>query len=290
MDTQNNFSNNKLATGGKFILDIWKLFIQNWLILCAVGVLPYIFIDSAGLLLDSDYLSDSTALIISLILLIVGAIIFIAMQGAIIHIANNTLNTNIVSFTEAFVNSYKLGFKQFWIIILTMIMHVFVLVGSTSLFIVPGVIISVYVSMYMLIVVLENKRPLDALLESYELIRGKWWPVISRAIIVSIVFVIPLLIIFSGAFFIVDKVLIGGSIMSLITTRVLNLIGTSISLAITSLFTVFLLKELKRTYIPIVDNSSKYIRRWLIVFLMLGIIIPFIIIFALVKFYPYVLW
>ncbi len=286
MDNQDNFSKNKLATTGTFISDIWKLFTQHWVILCAVAVFPYIFTDLATLLLDSGYLSDRLALIIALILVIIGLIIFITMQSAIIRTANDVLNTNTVSFGDVFINNYKLGLKQFWLIILTMSMHILVLSGSVFLFLVPGIIVSVYVSMYMLIVVLENKRPLDALVESYGLIRGKWWPVIGRAVVVSLVFTIPLLIIFSGAFFIVDKVLIVGSMTSLIVNKIINLIGTAIGLSITSLFTVYLFKELKRTYVPIAEKDSLYMRRWLVAFIILGAIVPL----ALIWFSAYLLW
>ncbi len=54
------------------------------------------------------------------------------------------------------------------------------ILGGMVLFIVPGIIVSVYLSLALFVFLKEDKRGLAALLRSHALVRGSWWTILGR--------------------------------------------------------------------------------------------------------------
>src|SRR5690606_9946303 len=75
----------------------------------------------------------------------------------------------------------------FWSYIgLSIIMSVIILIGFLLL-IIPGIILSVWFAFASYILILDNAGIVDSLRRSRESVRGRWWGVFGRLILVSVV-------------------------------------------------------------------------------------------------------
>lgn len=77
-----------------------------------------------------------------------------------------------------------------WVAILT----VLAIYGGLLLFIIPGIIVSLYIFFAQYAYVIESERGLRALMRSRELVRGYWWPLAGRFLVILILFIIVFLI------------------------------------------------------------------------------------------------
>jgi hypothetical protein len=117
---------------------------------------------------------------------------FLANIGAMLLVRENKPNFKMM---EALKMSKKYGWKFLGVVLLTTL---FVLLGFVVL-IIPGIIIATYLSFVSWVVVNENLGGMAALKRSKELIKGYWWSVFGRQLLVGvviwIVFAIPALFI-----------------------------------------------------------------------------------------------
>lgn len=158
---------------------------------------------------------------------------------------------------------YRSGLGKFlsfiWLIILS-----FIIGGSVFLLIVPGVILMVWLSFSQVLVVAENEKGMSAIIKSREYVRGYFWPVLGRFIVVSIAVMILYMII--SAIIGAVVVLVGGQ-----TTVLGNVIFSLLAAIIYVLATPFiatygylLYENLKETKgVVVVDPAKKQTLRYL---------------------------
>jgi len=92
---------------------------------------------------------------------------------AIIHIAGG----EVIGIKYSFREALKIAYTRWWEIIKTGYMAGLIILGYTLLFIVPGIIRSVYYTFSMYIVVLRKISGKEALDYSKKLVEGQWWHV-----------------------------------------------------------------------------------------------------------------
>jgi hypothetical protein len=155
---------------------------------------------------------------------------------------------------------------------LLMIIAVLVTYGSMALFIIPGIIIAIYTCLNIFTLVIDGKKGLSALNESYLLIKGKWWKVLGR-----ILFIVLLA---AAAMFILQ---IGTTVLSVI----LGFILPPVILAIVSFIIMVIFEAVLAAYgmtymyllyaslktCAVRDDQSKGIRGWLIAFTIIGALV-----------------
>tara|TARA_B100000508_G_scaffold140255_1_gene140691 strand:- start:1860 stop:3521 length:1662 start_codon:yes stop_codon:yes gene_type:complete len=100
--------------------------------------------------------------------------------------------------------------------------------GGFMLFIIPGIIISVYVYFSQYVLVVEGKRGMDALMRSRDLVRGHWWDVAIKLLGVSLV-LFGIFFIVAFAIGIVSYSAEGGAI-DLITEIVAQVFGAVVTI------------------------------------------------------------
>jgi len=83
-------------------------------------------------------------------------------------------------------DSYKKGFAIFWSFILIGIMISLSVCGATVLLVIPGIILSVYLSFSIFELVDKKKKGFQALLGSWSLIRGYWWALVGKSAMIGL--------------------------------------------------------------------------------------------------------
>ncbi|MFA5360426.1 MAG: hypothetical protein WC320_00390 [Candidatus Paceibacterota bacterium] len=150
---------------------IWPI-----LLICLIGLWAISLI--AGFLPNVE----STQLILfSALALIIGYLIAVFLTLILIVSITKPSGTQLKDILkEAWL---KLG-QGLGVFILTML---FVGLG-TLLFIIPGIIIAIFLCFSLYICVLESKGGMDALKASWNLVEGNWWNVFGRSFLLGIIF------------------------------------------------------------------------------------------------------
>jgi len=119
-------------------------------------------------------------------------------------------------------NVYSVGKVMFWPFILVAVLQTLASVLGIILFVIPGFIISVYLSFAIYAVVRDNKRGIDSLVYSFHLVRYRWFAVFVRMVVLGvivlvtgwlIILIVSMLAVFAPGFIGDIFVVISGSII-----------------------------------------------------------------------------
>ncbi len=163
----------------------WRKFVP-YLILLFLPTLIISLLGAASLYLYV-YLPSSN-IISSLVLLavIVASLIFT------LWVAAAFTKTLYLCANQQAVGSWKETFsassRLIWPIIITSILVGLIVLGGTILFIIPGIIFTIWYVFTYYIIVVEEKKGLEALKISKALVVGRWWSIVWRLLLPGLVF------------------------------------------------------------------------------------------------------
>lgn len=224
----------------------WRVFVENWQQLVLLTLIPMILTSLLAILsffmkwisyVPFDQIEmhakDHTIDLLGFVFLISPSIfsnfslmIFFALLfsilGGIVY-----LITLIAQFIILKNNDKKLDFGfiinqsifYLWRYLIFMFLHFLILVSGLILFIIPGIIFSIWFSFGYLVIIFDDYKPIEAFKKSKELVDGYWWAIFGRFIFwlafsLFISLLIFLLRIISGT----DYVAIISNLVSLIIT------------------------------------------------------------------------
>lgn len=253
----------------------WGTFTQHWKVIAPIILLPSIIAYIGQILF---YTKNPVGYIVGFVVAIIAAVVSIASMPAAaraVHLVSTNPSTPVT-----LKGQYTFGFSLFWSMILLAIINTLASAGSFILFIIPGIIVAVYTSLYIFTFTVEGKRGFSALVESFNLIRGRWWPVFGR-ILFFIVVMLAFWIIVAGIQFIVG--LITGtpvvpkgdemqSMGSFVIQSIITLIVTAVIGPLSVGYMYRLYTSLKSTRTATATTSS--FKGWLIGFMCAGILLP----------------
>ncbi|MBP6858805.1 MAG: hypothetical protein KBC33_03180 [Candidatus Pacebacteria bacterium] len=236
----------------------WDMFLSNWQKLVPVAIVPsaIMYVGTLSFTLGGNIFFA----ILGILCVVAGIILSVVALVAVIK-AVERLNTDQTA-QIALKEYYKMAFTYFWSVILVGIISALVGIGGFMLLIVPGIIVSVYVIFYNYALVIDGKRGFGALLESYQLVRGRWRAVLGRAVLIGLVSMAISLI----ASLIVG--LFGGEEAPAAVSGLMNILTTAVISPLTVLFTYRVYGALKAVRQPEVD--AKKFKNVLIGFICVG--------------------
>ncbi len=165
-----------------------------------------------------------------------------------------------IGIKEAYRRSWKKVRSFWWISILSDL----VVLGALPFFVLPAIILSVWLSFAAFVLVDEGVRGLAALLQSREYIRGKWWAVVGRNAFLFLVFLGLSLIILAF-----QKALGLVRFNFLVAVRfIVNLFYTLFSVIYA--FQLYQAVKLTKAGMVVTEDKSKW---WLIVWAILGFLV-----------------
>ncbi|MBU4421518.1 hypothetical protein KKB41_00960 [Patescibacteria group bacterium] len=169
--------------------------------------------------------------------LISGFISFLA------YLVNFVVLIAIIYYTDKFLSNKKPDislkdiFGVYWPAIFISILAGLITAGGFILFIVPGVIFTVWYAFVMYIAILEKKKGMELLKESHELSRGRFWPIFGRLVVPNIFWAIIAYLALAGIFNLIGLI-IGQSVIDTQEAGLgLNLIILFVSDLIAAFFT-----------------------------------------------------
>lgn len=242
----------------------WAMYKAHWKILISIVAVPYLFAFTGQYILVAHFGITS---IIGFIFSIIGGVLSVAMYPAIVNAINTLDQDPNQSITVE--SQYKIGFSLFWSFILVGIIVVCVSFGSMFLLIIPGIVVSVYLSANIFTFVIDGKRGYSALTESYSLIVGRWWPTFGRMLFFALIIMIAEFIVF--LLFIIIALVLGlksHSIEYVTFSTIINFIFTSVFIPFTLICSYKLYRSLKATRIP--NVSTAVFKKWLVAFTVIG--------------------
>jgi hypothetical protein len=180
----------KLRGIDNLLKDSWGIFAGGWKKYLLYYLLTMAILIAAGILSILVLIIAMTLLkgLIGLVIGIIFIIIILVLFGTPLGLAMNKL---VFSFgeqkEESIKDVLKYGIKYFpSYLFISIITGLLIAVGLIFL-IIPAIIIGVMLSLVAPVFVLENNHKLEALRRSRELVRGYFWPVFGRLLLIVVI-------------------------------------------------------------------------------------------------------
>lgn len=162
----------------------WGWYVQNLRSLVLLFALPFV-LSTLPLIFDTIHLFNSDTIILPL-LSIVGSLVSIcAGLGLLTSLSVGALSSDV---RAVCTRGYERLLPFLWLSVL----HTVVLIGGFALLIIPGIVLSILSSQAVLVLVVENRRGFDALVQSWHYVSGYWFAVFVR------LFALFFVVVFSG--------------------------------------------------------------------------------------------
>lgn len=200
-----------------------NLFVGIYAIPVVVGFIGEMFIT------DSVKSGTMSAAIIgfALVMVVVNILGSVALLKAVMQPTGMTIG-----------NAYQVGKQYFWSYLFLSILVSLAVVGGLILLIIPGIIFGIWFSLAYFALLGEDKRGTQAMKASREYVRGHWWAVFGRMVLLVVV-----LFVVGGIAGFIGAMIIPGNedmVVSLVT-YLLNLVVVPFALA----YSYFIYKDLK---------------------------------------------
>lgn len=112
--------------------------------------------------------------------------------------------------------SYKGGFKILGSYIWVYFLLTIIIAGGFFLFIIPGILFSIWFSLAIFILVFEKRRGFDALFKSKHLVKGKFWQVFLRFLVLGLIIGLGIFLVSASIFFGIENRQIGNQISEVV--------------------------------------------------------------------------
>lgn len=119
----------------------------------------------------------------------------------------------LIGRSPTFKDASRGGLRLFLPLVLVGLLSTFTVLGGAVLLIIPGIYVGILLSMWTYILVLENKRGIAGLVQSWYLVKGSWWNVFKKQLLLllgilvsmaafSAIFTIPAMLVADASVFV----------------------------------------------------------------------------------------
>ena len=185
---------------GEILADAFQLYRRHWqnlIVIVAVIVIPLSFLQ---VLVGEIWLREGltnqevrngvevvngsaiAGALAGLVVAITSILMWTVLTGAITRAAAGTFLGRDLEIGE----SYRYGFARFWSIVLIGVLCALAIAGGFILLIIPGFIVLAHLACAMPALVIEDQRGRQALRRSWNLVRGRGWPVFWTIIVAGL--------------------------------------------------------------------------------------------------------
>ncbi len=181
----------------------WRLYKTRFSVLLKITLVPAVLIVLGQLAISRR---TPTAEVIGVLIGFVGWLTSIVASLALIVAAARDAKME-----DAYGTALKLFLPSLWIAILEGI----VVMGGFVLFIIPGIFVAIALAFANFALVLEDRRGMHALAESREYVRGYWWAILGRNMLLALIYGALVMLIYTP-FTIIFGGLVGGIVYGLL--------------------------------------------------------------------------
>ncbi len=176
-------STSTLIGTGELYRRSWNIYRSRFWVLMGISISPFLIAFILGLL--SVFFVPSGA--ISFIIRVISFLFFVGVLWSYVSLLYAVKDSDS---SIGIIESFRMGWKKllsyWWIMILEGI----IIMGGVVLLIIPSVIFFVWFFLSAFVLVSEETKGLDALMKSKEYVRGRWWGVFGRVLVLFIPIII----------------------------------------------------------------------------------------------------
>jgi hypothetical protein len=239
--------------------DSWKLYKERWQVLVEIVLLPTLVI-ALGYVLLSLGLPFS---ILGGLIVLIGYVIFVFSMLPLVFSLHHTAGVDA---------SYKATIGWFWPFVWVTILEMLAVLGGSIMLIIPGIWLGIALMLMTYVFVIEHRRGLDALRQSKDYIKGYWWAILGRALLLGLIFLAATIIIE------IPVMIIAGNAARTLVTMVLTLFFVPFSL----IYNYVIFKNLRALKPELAEAQTKKGTGFLKTSAIVGIVVPVLVFFALV--------
>ena len=169
---------------GVILKEAWNTYRKHANALALVCIIPFIFA-TVAIIFDPSLANNHQAALgmftLSAIFSLLRLVFLIFMPLALLATLEEVHHGRHLDVNKAYNKAFSHGIAYLFVILLTMI----VVFGGTLLFIIPGIIASIYLTFVLFTFFFEGKRGIDALVTSAWYVRNIWWDIVARKLILG---------------------------------------------------------------------------------------------------------
>lgn len=244
-----------LIKAGEIIGNSWQYFAENFKKIApymAYLLIPNFVLGFAGiasLYLDRYATSDAFVMTNNIIVLAIFVASIIFMLWVTMALAKNLGSIVTKKPFLGYKESFSATSHLIWPIIYTSLLVVLIVMGGTILFIVPGIIFSIWYCFTYYAILFEEKRGVAALSASKSLVSGRWWKIFWRLLAPAIFYSVIFVVISSAATSLL-KLIMPIDFTFLIINGIVTSILSALVSPLTALTTVLLYFSAKENPVP----------------------------------------
>ncbi len=218
-----------LKSASEIISESFQLYVKNWrnfVPYMLVIFLPTLILSLVGVF--SSYLEvfvPATGLISSTIIIVLYAASFVITIWATIALIRS-LNASLSDQTLEWKENFKVSNHLILPVIITSIMVGLIVLGGSLLFVIPGIIFSIWYSFATYPVILDNIKGLEALGISKSLVVGRWAQIAWRIIVIGFIFALISILLSSLTNFVVGLIPMVNFLKSALSSLLGSLVST----------------------------------------------------------------
>ena len=174
-------------------LDLYRRYWRTLWAIAAVVVVPFTLLQyllghtvrvtgmatSNGVVVTT---SSWRAGIAGLIAALAGVVMFLVLTGAI----TRAVAAEVAGQDPGVEESYRFGFHRFWSVLAVSVLVGLAVVGGLILFILPGIWIGIRLATSTQALVVEGRRPTEAMGRSWGLVGGHWWHAFGTLVVAGL--------------------------------------------------------------------------------------------------------
>lgn len=205
---RNNVSNGgarlSLRSIGSLFSDSWNLYKERWQILVEIVLLPTLVVVLGYVLL---YLGFPFSILGGLVIFI-GYVIFVFSILPVIFSLHHGAGVDA---------SYKATIGSFWPFMWVAVLEILAVLGGFMMLIIPGIWLAIALSLVAYVFMVERRHGIDALRQSKDYLKGYWWAMLGRVLLLGLMFLAATIIIE------IPVMIIAGNAARVLVTMVLTL-------------------------------------------------------------------
>jgi hypothetical protein len=244
---------------GSLFRDSWDLYKERWQVLVEIVLLPTLIVVLGYVLF---YLGFPFSILGGLIVFI-GYIIFVFSMLPLIFSLHHTAGVDA---------SYKATIGWFWAFVWVTILELLAVMGASIMLIVPGIWLGVALMLMIYVFVIEHRRGIDALRQSKDYIKGYWWAVLGRVLLLGLIFLAATIIIE------IPVMIIAGNAARILVTMVLTLFFVPFSM----IYQYVIFENLRALKPELADAQTKKGTGFIKTSAVVGIVVPVLAVCALI--------
>ena len=185
---------------GDLLKRSWQIYKSRFWIFLGIMIIPAVIslvirifatvfaISMAGLLLNfrnlNFWIIIPSFFVALLIFLFISFIVAIWPQVSLLYAIKE--REQKIGIKESFAKGWHRIISYWWLSVLS----AFIVMGGLILLVIPGIIFAIWFSLALYILVAEDLKGMNALFRSKQLVSGKWWSVLWRILIITLIVVV----------------------------------------------------------------------------------------------------